>query len=253
MRSHLKVYFDFDEKTKEYSDEEKGRLLLAMLRYAKDGIEEPLTGNEKYIFPVFKSMIDNEIETYNAKIFNGSCGGRPPKKPNETKDNQEKPNKTKDNLNKKTETENNLTKPNITETPKKEERRKKKEEEEQEKENAIAFSFARFWDAYPRHEAKQTARKAFYKLNPDEELLEKMLDAIERWKRTAQWQEDGGRYIPHPATWINQRRWEDDPPKAADKPSYKPVVAQDYEQRDYSGEEETMEQALERLRAGGML
>ena len=59
-----------------------------------------------------------------------------------------------------------------------------------------------------------------------------MLDAIEKWKQTDQWNEDKGQYIPHPATWINQRRWEDEPPKAKQK---KTVVAQNYEQRDYSG------------------
>lgn len=70
--------------------------------------------------------------------------------------------------------------------------------------------FEKFWTAYPRKEAKQAAKKAFEKLKPDEGLLDTMLKAIERFKGTQQWQEDGGRYIPHPATWINQRRWEDE-------------------------------------------
>lgn len=25
-----------------------------------------------------------------------------------------------------------------------------------------------------------------------------------------QWQRDGGQYIPHPATWLNQGRWKDE-------------------------------------------
>jgi hypothetical protein len=32
--------------------------------------------------------------------------------------------------------------------------------------------FEKFWSAYPRHEAKQNALKAFEKINPDDELLE---------------------------------------------------------------------------------
>ncbi len=82
------------------------------------------------------------------------------------------------------------------------------------KTDAIASMFTRFWNEYPRHEAKQTAVKAFEKIKPDEALLETMIASIGRFKQTAQWQEDGGKYIPHPATWLNQRRWEDEPPKA---------------------------------------
>ena len=40
-RSYLKVYFDFEEKTGELNDGEKGRLLLALLRYAISG-EKPV-------------------------------------------------------------------------------------------------------------------------------------------------------------------------------------------------------------------
>ena len=111
MRSHLKVYFDFEIKAKEYDDEEKGRLLLAMLRYAKDGTEGTMTGNERFVFPVFKAQIDEDIRVYETKVSNGSNGGRPPV-------NNRKPN----------ETENNRTEPEETETAKKEERRKKKED-----------------------------------------------------------------------------------------------------------------------------
>jgi hypothetical protein len=111
MRSHLKVYFDFEVKAKEYDDAEKGRLLLAMLRYAKDGTEGNLTGNERFVFPVFKAQIDEDIRVYETKVSNGSNGGRPPV-------NNRKPK----------EAENNRTEPEETETAKKEERRKKKED-----------------------------------------------------------------------------------------------------------------------------
>ena len=42
--SFLKVRSDFDEITEALTDEEKGRLLLAMIRYAQDGEEPQLTG-----------------------------------------------------------------------------------------------------------------------------------------------------------------------------------------------------------------
>ena len=90
--------------------------------------------------------------------------------------------------------------------------------------------FDRFWDAYPRKESKPVARKAFDKVRPDGELLSKMIDSIERWKRSQQWQENGGQFIPYPASWLNQRKWEDEPPVA----HVKKMPANDFPQRDYS-------------------
>lgn len=71
--------------------------------------------------------------------------------------------------------------------------------------------FERFWEAYPRKTGKGNARKLFAKLNPSEELLQRMLKAIELAKQSPQWQRDGGQYIPYPATWLNQERWDDSP------------------------------------------
>ena len=40
-----------------------------------------------------------------------------------------------------------------------------------------------------------------------------MMDAISAQKRSRQWTEKNGQYIPNPATWLNQRRWEDELPQ----------------------------------------
>ena len=71
--------------------------------------------------------------------------------------------------------------------------------------------FDRFWGAYPRKVSKADARKAFAKLNPDGELVEAMLRALDWQKRLPEWTKDGGQFIPYPATWLNARRWEDEP------------------------------------------
>ena len=107
--------------------------------------------------------------------------------------------------------------------------------------NNISCLFDQFWKAYPRKESKPTAKKAFEKIKPDEELLQKMLTAIERFKKTDQWQEDGGRFIPHPSTWLNQRRWEDEPMAAKQTTGKQRVLpAQDFAQRDYTGVQDDM-------------
>ena len=74
--------------------------------------------------------------------------------------------------------------------------------------------FDRFWKAYPRKVGKQTALKAFRKVNTP---LETLLNAIEVQKRSKQWQKDNGQFIPHPTTWLNQWRWEDEVNDSADE------------------------------------
>lgn len=81
-----------------------------------------------------------------------------------------------------------------------------------------ADSFARFWQAYPRKAGKGEARKAWGKLRPDEGLVEAILAAVERDRRTDQWQRDDGRFVPYPATWLNQCRWEDEPEDGGNRP-----------------------------------
>lgn len=69
--------------------------------------------------------------------------------------------------------------------------------------------FEEFWKAYPVKTGKDAARKAFEKRKPDAELLSQMLSAINAQKSSAKWVKDGGQFIPNPATWLNQGRWQD--------------------------------------------
>ena len=75
--------------------------------------------------------------------------------------------------------------------------------------------FERFWEAYPKKKAKSKARQAWVKLKPDMELCKIMAAALDQQKRSETWKREDGRFIPYPATWLNQRRWEDEPDKAA--------------------------------------
>lgn len=72
--------------------------------------------------------------------------------------------------------------------------------------------FEMFWTAYPRKEGKGEAFKSFLKATDDcGATVQDLLDGIDKYKQTEQWQRDGGKYIPHPTTWLNQKRWEDTP------------------------------------------
>lgn len=72
--------------------------------------------------------------------------------------------------------------------------------------------FIRFYTEYPRHEARAAAWEAWAKLDPSPELVETIIDHVKRRKTTA-WRGVEKQHIPHPSTFINQRRWTDELPK----------------------------------------
>ena len=72
----------------------------------------------------------------------------------------------------------------------------------------VEAEFESFWSAYPRKAgSKKKAMDAFAKV---EVPLQTVLDAVEAQKKTPQWQKDNGQFIPHPTTWLNGKRWEDE-------------------------------------------
>jgi hypothetical protein len=85
---------------------------------------------------------------------------------------------------------------------------KRREETEKEKNNRspTLTEFDRFWKAYPRKQNKGHAEKAWAKAiklaDPDQ-----IISAVER----SVWNEDK-QFIPHPASWLNGKRWEDELP-----------------------------------------
>ena len=231
-KAYVPIFYDWVKVTEELNDQEKGRLIDAIVLYATGGDwQERIKGNERYLFPAFREQINRNESISKARAAAGAIGGTA----NTSKDKQTKANESK---------------PKQTEAKSPKEKEKEKEKENK-KENDIrareeAERFDRFWMAYPRKENKQKALAAFQKLHPDEATFTAMLAAIERQKATEQWQEDGGRFIPHPTTWLNGRRWEDEPPKATGKPT-RTVIAQQYSQRDYSEAAESLEDALARM------
>ncbi len=75
-------------------------------------------------------------------------------------------------------------------------------------------NFAQFWKLYPRKIGKFLANKVWKNIKGDEELFKKIMAAVERQRRSTDWLKDNGAYIPHPSTWLNQRRWDDEVPES---------------------------------------
>lgn len=68
--------------------------------------------------------------------------------------------------------------------------------------------FDDFWNAYPKKRGKDAARKAWRKAKPP---LDAVLKALEWQTASADWTKDNGQFIPHPSTYLNQGRWQDEP------------------------------------------
>lgn len=68
-----------------------------------------------------------------------------------------------------------------------------------------------FWPAWPHKTSKKDALKAFLKIRPSKELLDRMLESIALHKVSNESWRDG--FIPHAATWLNGERWNDEVPQ----------------------------------------
>lgn len=66
--------------------------------------------------------------------------------------------------------------------------------------------FEKFWEEYPRKAGKMAAYKAWLKTRP---CIVECLSALSWQKKSEEWKREDGRFIPHPATWLIQGRWDD--------------------------------------------
>lgn len=72
--------------------------------------------------------------------------------------------------------------------------------------------FAIFWSVYPRKVSRIAAKKAWAALAKADELpaIDVLVAAVCSQSATPEWREHNGRYIPYPAKWLRDRRWEDE-------------------------------------------
>lgn len=72
-------------------------------------------------------------------------------------------------------------------------------------------AFEAFFAAYPRKVGKGQAQQVWDQLAPDAALRKRIVGAVHAWARTPEWQRNGGQFIPKPARWLREARWEDEP------------------------------------------
>ena len=78
------------------------------------------------------------------------------------------------------------------------------------------ISFDSFWACYPRRVAKAAARKAWARLSPDQQAA--AIIGIVAWRPIMLTKD--AEYLPHPASWLNGERWEDELPSKVSAASH---------------------------------
>lgn len=68
--------------------------------------------------------------------------------------------------------------------------------------------FEQFWSQYPKKVAKKKCVSLWSKMKPIDRL--KSIEVLPRHISSEKWWEEGGKFIPHPATWLGQGRWDDE-------------------------------------------
>lgn len=211
VKNSFVMYTDYAEQIELLTLEQRGVLLTAVMHYATGNTLPDMDSATQIAFSFIRAQIDRDNKKYQEKIEKrkeaGKQGGRP--KANDSSENQMKAKKA----NGFSEKQNNPDNVNVDDN-------ENDNVNEKEKEDANASSkkktpnndvrFDAFWAAYPRKKHKATARKAWDKLRPSNDLLTTMLKAIEAQKKSRDWLKDKGEYIPYPATWLNAAGWEDE-------------------------------------------
>ncbi|HEN5573907.1 TPA: hypothetical protein ACG3N9_000790 [Legionella pneumophila] len=73
--------------------------------------------------------------------------------------------------------------------------------------------FNHFWRMYPEKKSRERAFEIFKQINPDEPLLQSMLQALAQQIKTRTAKEAHGEWVPawkFPANWLAQKCWEDE-------------------------------------------
>ena len=84
------------------------------------------------------------------------------------------------------------------------------------------MTFDEFWELYPRRVAKKAARTAWAKVNMNEVIATSIYENIQARLQSGDWHLNRKQYIPHPATYLNGERWNDE------------VLTHDYQNQQYS-------------------
>ncbi|MCC8157489.1 MAG: DUF6291 domain-containing protein [Oscillospiraceae bacterium] len=199
-KKSFKLYNSYGRQFEKLDDESAGQLIKAVFAYVNNQpVPELSDCGADMAFSFIAAQLDRDKVAYDKKCEvnrrNGSLGGRPPKPENQTV--FEEPNALEKNR--------SVSPKPQDETPEPQEKPADKPKSLQEQ------RFDQFWQLYPKKVGKKAAFNSWNRIRPDEELFNKIIQAVTWQKESADWKKDGGRFIPNPLTWLNQGRWDNEP------------------------------------------
>ena len=189
-RKQFTFYRSFWEAIKGLPKKDRLPILEAIISYGLDG-ETPSSLSQSQF--AFFLLVKPVLDTGRRKASNGKQGGS----------------KQKAN-DKQTISEQELEIEKELEI----EREKEKEKEKEQPASKEGQSFALFWADFPNKADRGDAWEAWRALNPDAQTVGQIKAGLDAWKKSGQWIDDGGRYIPSAAKWLTKRRWECPPSPA---------------------------------------
>lgn len=208
------VYYEWEEMFGYMSDKQIADMLRAMFSYAKRGempeFSNPLLNSN---FCVMKYAIDRDSEKYIDKCNKNkekamkrwekekcnSIKNMPLHKIYADNDNNNNNNNDKDNDN---NNDNDISNISTSSSP---------TARVGDSKSGYSEDFLEFWGAYPKKIGKGAAYKIYLKLKLTNKEKAEIITAL-KWQRNSdQWLKQNGQFIPYPATYLNQRRWEDEP------------------------------------------
>jgi hypothetical protein len=77
------------------------------------------------------------------------------------------------------------------------------------RDKSLDNGFEEFWQSYPKKVGKDGALKSWLKTKA---RIDDVLQALAWQKESDQWRRSDGQFIPNPATYLNQGRWQDERP-----------------------------------------
>ena len=207
------IYKSFYKPISKLSDKQLGRLFRAIFKYQ---LGEIITVEEdiEIAFEFFKNQFEIDENKYHGIVernrSNGSKGGAPKRAKN---DNSDDIGTTQINPNnpvgfsepKKADNDNDKDNDNVNDND------TDNDNEKEPQKNSGGGRFEEFWREYPKKQNVVRARKAFEFLAPDGDTFEKIMQSVRHFKKSENWQKEGGRYIPSPANFLLDRRFEDVP------------------------------------------
>ena len=187
-------------------DEEAGKLIKTIFSYVCDENPQP-TGMTKYAFEIIKPVLKADLKKYEEKKEKYTENIR--KRWNKEEKEKIQSNTTEYNgIPSDSVYVNDNVNVNVNVLSKDNELNNRDINISCSKDEKNESIFESFWKVYPRKVGKEKCRNWFKSHKPKEELVQKMIEAVEEQKKSKQWSDP--QYIPHPYTWLNQGRWEDE-------------------------------------------